>query len=102
MSAATNQPDLFTGTTPPTAPPAPSGAGTGLSALEAEAAYVLPVLCHYWGEATTHKDWKQLADWLDVLAWNAARYKSSEVLREYTLLQNIASHHRSEARRVKS
>lgn len=90
MSATPNQPDLFTGTTPPTAPPAPSGAGAGLSALEAEAAYVLPVLCRYWGEATTRKDWRTLDDWLDVLAETASRYKSRDLLQEYFFLQRIA------------
>ena len=96
-----NQPDLFTGTTPPTAPPAPSGAGAALSALEAEAAYVLPVLSRYWCEATTRKDWKQLCDWLDVLADNAAMYKSASVLDDFHQLQRLALHHRKAARRAK-
>lgn len=101
MSATPNQPDLFTGTTPPTAPPAPSGAGAALSALETEAAYVLPVLCRYWCAATTRKDWKQLTDWLDVLADNAALYKSAHVLDDFHQLQRLAIQHRKQAGRVK-
>lgn len=89
-----NQPDLFTGTNQPIAPPAPSVACAALSALEQEAAYVLPILCRYWTQATNRNDWRQLADWLDVLADNATRYKSPALLDEYHLLLLLATQYR--------
>lgn len=92
MSKATQQPELFP--TLPSTSPAPTGAGAALSALEQEAAYVLPILCRYWTQATTRNDWRQLADWLDVLSDNAARYKSPALLDEYHLLLLLATKHR--------
>jgi hypothetical protein len=85
---------IFTG--PHNTAPAAAHTHPHMTALEVEAAYVLPVLCRYWCAATTRKDWMQLSHWLDVLADNAALYKSADALDDFHQLQRLALHHRQQ------